>query len=323
MTQTPPTTPTPKPSPRPEIAIAPEIQGWLLANTIPFDTSAPDNGFDDLMPLKEIIGDARIVALGEATHGTHEFFQMKHRLVEFLIQEMDFSLFAIEAGWTEAQLVDEYVQTGAGNAAQVLDGLGYWVWNTQELLDLIEWMRTHNENPGEAPAITFNGFDMQMPARPMDNVIAYVERVGPNAADEMETYYGCFRQHGDLDYYDRSIEIKRECRDGLQAVYDHLLAHQVTYEAASSPQEFAEALHNARIVLQSEAFGALDPDREGEKYSVRDQAMAENVAWLLEQTGPIGFRLLKGTLHHEFHSCDRAFQYAKLNRCALLVQGGT
>ena len=71
-----------------EINVSPEINNWLRENAIPFNTTEPGSGFDDLMPLKEIIGDARIVALGEATHGTREFFQMKHRMLEFLVKEM-------------------------------------------------------------------------------------------------------------------------------------------------------------------------------------------------------------------------------------------
>jgi erythromycin esterase-like protein len=95
---------------------------WLKANAIPFDTTEPNSSFEDLMPLKKIIGDARIVALGEATHGTHEFFQMKHRMLEFLVEEMGFNTFAMEDAWPEANLINDYVHTGKGEPAEILRG---------------------------------------------------------------------------------------------------------------------------------------------------------------------------------------------------------
>jgi hypothetical protein len=68
------------------VTVASEVSAWLRENAIPFDTTDPNSDFEDLMPLKELIGDARIVALGEATHGTHEFFQLKHRMLRFLVE---------------------------------------------------------------------------------------------------------------------------------------------------------------------------------------------------------------------------------------------
>ena len=89
---------------------------------IPFDTAEAGHGFADLQPLKAVIGDARIVALGEGTHGTREFFRMKHRLTEFLAAEMGFTLFAIEANMPEAYRINEYVLTGKGDPKELLRG---------------------------------------------------------------------------------------------------------------------------------------------------------------------------------------------------------
>src|SRR6185312_6257393 len=89
----------------------PELE-WLRQNAIAFKTERAETGFDDLRPLEALVGDARIVGLGEATHGTAEFFRMKHRLVEFLASEMGFTYFAIEANMPEAYRVNDYVLTG-------------------------------------------------------------------------------------------------------------------------------------------------------------------------------------------------------------------
>jgi erythromycin esterase-like protein len=86
-----------------------------------------------MQPLKKIIGDARIVALGEATHGTREFFQLKHRMLEFLATEMGFTIFSIEANMPEAYRVNDYVLTGVGDPAALLRGMYFWTWDTESL----------------------------------------------------------------------------------------------------------------------------------------------------------------------------------------------
>jgi erythromycin esterase len=259
-----------------------EIDNWLRENAIPFSTTEPGSGFDDLMPLKEIIGDARIVALGEATHGTREFFQMKHRMLEFLVQEMDFNIFAIEATWPEANLVNAYVHTGEGDPAKLLAGLYFWTWNTQEVLDMIHWMRAHNENPGDAPPVSFFGFDMQFPRMAMDNVVEYLQKVNPAAAEQADTLFDCFPAYQSAlnTYADAPPDTRNQCRENLQEVYDLISQRQTDYEALSSSKEFALALQSARVVQQAEdVFGSED-------YAARDRYMAENVAWLLDQAGP-------------------------------------
>lgn len=250
---------------------------WLRANAIPFETTEPGSGFEDLMPLKEVIGDARIVALGEATHGTHEFFQMKHRLVEFLVEEMGFNLFAIEANWPEANLINDYVHTCEGDPAALLADLG--IWNTQEVLDMIRWMCIHNQAHGAAPEISFAGFDMQNPDMAMTNVISYFQEVEPSYVEVATDRYSCLRGRSGVDYAGLPDADQAVCRSGLQEVLDHLVAVQETYEALSSRQEFAMAEHSARIVLQAADWFAEDT------FS-RDQYIAENVVWLLEQAGP-------------------------------------
>jgi erythromycin esterase len=254
----------------------------MRENAIPFDTTDPKSDFEDLMPLKELIGDARIVALGEATHGTHEFFEMKHRMLRFLVEEMGFNTFAIESNWPEANLVNEYVQTGQGDPVVLLGGL-HLTWQTQEVLDMIRWMRAHNENPGSAPLVTFAGFDMQLYTMAMDNVVAYLEKVDPDRAAPTTELYHCFRQYTnrDLFYALLSAETRTACRANLQAVYDQLSQGRSDYEARSSSEEFARALQSARLVLQAEhTNGAGD---EGDM--LRDRYMAENVTWLLDQAG--------------------------------------
>jgi erythromycin esterase len=150
---------------------------WLRRNAMPVTTTLAGNGFADLQPLRDVIGDARIVALGEATHGTSELFRMKHRLTELLATEMGFTYFAIEARMPEAAKVNEYVLTGQGDPAELLEGLRSTPWNTQEVLDLILWMRDFNAS-GRG-RIQFTGFDMQSSALAAQNVRAFLAQAEP------------------------------------------------------------------------------------------------------------------------------------------------
>jgi erythromycin esterase-like protein len=114
-----------------------------------------------MQPLKKVIGDARVVELGEATHGTREFFQLKHRMLEFLATQMGFTIFSIEANMPEAYRLNEYVLTGKGDPKKLLTGMYFWTWDTEEVLAMIQWMRQFNAS-GKG-RVEFTGFDMQTP----------------------------------------------------------------------------------------------------------------------------------------------------------------
>jgi erythromycin esterase-like protein len=138
---------------------------WVRNMAIPLKGPTPGEGYEDLRPLKDLVRNARIVALGEGTHGTSEFFRMKHRILEFLANEMGFTIFSIEANMPEAYRLNDYVLTGLGNPNALLKGLNFWTWNTQEVLDMILWMRNFNQS-GKG-RIEFTGFDMQTPTLAM------------------------------------------------------------------------------------------------------------------------------------------------------------
>ncbi len=259
----------------------PQSTAWLAEHAIPFaDSSA--SGSQDLMPLKQMIGNARVVALGEATHGTSEFFETKRRLLEFLVEQMGLNTFAMEVNGPEADRIDDYMQRGTGDPEELLAGLNVWPWNSHEVLTMIEWMRTHNQNAGTKTAVTFNGFDMQLPHAAMDDVARYVRKVDP-ANQQTESAFACYRQYRDATFAYASVDptTQKKCREGLEQVYDDLEQQRTRYEEASSAAEYARALHEARLVLQAEERYRTMANRD-----LRDQFMAENVEWMLDQAGP-------------------------------------
>ena len=153
------------------------VAAWVRTHAIPLTTVEANNGFNDLQPLKSLIGDARIVSLGEATHGSREIFQLKHRMIEFLASEMGFTIFAIEANMPEAYRVNDYVLNGNGDPAQLLRGMYFWTWDTEEVLTMIKWMRAFNQS-GKG-RIEFTGFDMQTPTVALDLARQFVAQNDP------------------------------------------------------------------------------------------------------------------------------------------------
>lgn len=165
----------------------PEQIAWIKHNAVVVKTPVAGNGFDDLQPLKKMIGDARIVALGEGTHGTREFFQMKHRLVEFLAGQMGFTIFSIEANMPEAYRLNDYVLHGKGDPVALIKGMYFWTWDTEEVLAMVEWMRAFNES-GKG-RIEFTGFDMQTPDVAIKIVTDYLDKVDAHYAGEVAKTY--------------------------------------------------------------------------------------------------------------------------------------
>lgn len=160
---------------------APEVvQEWIRGSAIRLATPVAGHGFDDMKALAKVVGDARIVSLGEATHGTREFFQLKHRMLEFLATQMGFSIFSIEANMPEAYRLNDFVLNGRGDPVTLIKGMYFWTWDTQEVLDMVLWMREFNKS-GKG-RVEFTGFDMQTPNVANEIVRDFVARADPEYA---------------------------------------------------------------------------------------------------------------------------------------------
>lgn len=277
------TVPTPMTYPAPPTTVA-----WLRDHAIPLATTDATDDFTDLQPLKALIGDARIVSLGEQTHGTHEFFTTKHRLVRFLVREMGFTTFAMEANFPEADRVDAYLQTGNGNPAHLLAGLYFWTWNTQEVLDMLLWLRAANTEAGNPLPIRFRGFDCQFIGTAIEAVVTYLRVVDPDRAAAVQMRYALHDARpwaGDpvALLQTESPETQIAYQGSVQAIYDDLLAARDPYLSRAVPAAYTAVCQAARVVVQAVEI-ALAPGNTGA--AIRDRSMAENVGWLLDQAGP-------------------------------------
>ena len=248
---------------------------WVQQNAIPVSTVVAGSGSADLQPLKNVIGDARIVSLGEATHGTKEFFQMKHRLLEFLVTEMGFTHFSIEANMPEAYKLNDYVLTGQGDPAELLEGMYFWTWNTQEVLDMIHWMRAYNAS-GQG-TVQFTGFDAQISWGAADNLRAFLAVADPaylpaasSALDQIEVA-------------DNTRQVTPAILAAARGLYDHLSGKRNDYLASHSAEQVDWMIQNARVIVQVvEGIAGITP---------RDKSMAENVGWILDHA-PAGSKIV-------------------------------
>jgi erythromycin esterase len=280
----------------------PAAMAWLARSTVPFRTAEPGGDDADLAPFGAMLGNARLVALGESTHGTREFFQLKHRVFEYLVRNKGFTHFAIEGSWAEANEIDHYVRTGEGDARRLLSRLGFWTWNTEEVLALIEWMRTWNATAAPAQQVRFLGFDMQFASLPADTIDAFVSRAMPGETDSARAWLDClrpFRRIG-LDapqpmsaYLALTVAERTACRDNLAKLAARLDGY-VGSEPAENVRQSAHVLQQWERVASAVGAGITVE---------RDLAMADNVSWLRSQM-PVGAGLMLWA--HNGHVSTRA-----------------
>jgi len=257
---------------------------WLRSHAIPFATTEPGSGIDDLRVLDHIVGDARVVALGEGTHGTHEFFTMKHRMLEYLVEVKGFTVFALESELANTDLVDDYVVDGKGDSQDVAHNLGGSVWGAAELLDMIDWMRAYNLSRGSKPALHFRGFDAQIASGSVAALTAYLQTVDATHAAAVMAHYSCYAPYdGTIAQY-RALPAatKDACRDQLKALYDAVESQRDAYTAKSDAATFERELHYARSLQQTEEMNSY---RQGD-FESRDALMAENIDWIARVGDP-------------------------------------
>ena len=257
------------------------VSAWLRRHAIPLSTPEAGHGFADLQPLRKLIGQARIVALGEATHGTREFFQLKHRMLEFLATEMGFTVFAIEASFPDALAVNDYVLEGKGDPSVALAGLIFWTWNTEEVLEMIRWMRRYNEDPAHHAKLKFLGFDMQNPAASVRPLLSYLKRVDPEQAEAaVERLDPLPGMPGGGNYAKLPVEIRKQTSDWIAATLRRFSDRKADYVAKSSLAEWTLAQQHAQLLRQAEEMFGSTPGTG--LHEARDRAMAENVTWIMD-----------------------------------------
>ena len=155
----------------------------------------------DCDALLKRIGDASFVLIGEATHGTHEFYRTRAEITMRLIQEKGFNAVAVEADWPEAYRVHRFVMTSdGGSAAEALSEFKrfpLWMWRNYEALEFIDWLHGHNRAKPEGSKVGFYGLDLYSLYGSIEAVLKYLDQTDPDAARRARYRYACFEQFGE------------------------------------------------------------------------------------------------------------------------------
>ncbi|MFB1045345.1 erythromycin esterase family protein [Streptomyces chrestomyceticus] len=259
----------------------------------PLRTTEPRGGLADLRPFGRMVGDARVVGLGEATHSSHEFFTVKHRVLRYLVEEKGFRAFALEAPWSTGLRLDAYLLRGEGDLKQIMDeefrGDYRW-WNNAEYRDLFRWMRAYNVKHPKDP-VRFVGDDGGFAGAELyDKVSAYAAQARPELAPRLTELYRGLRPATDAetyvnDYLSKPIAERKELAERTGRAVDLLKQRPGTGAGADA---HAWALQHATAIHQMTtlyAFDWDDPKNISDAMLHRDRIMAENIAWWQQRTG--------------------------------------
>ncbi|GAA1185847.1 erythromycin esterase [Kitasatospora gansuensis] len=253
----------------------------------PLRSTEPGGRTTDLRALGTMIGDAKVVGLGEATHGSHEFFAMKERVFRHLVEEKGFTTFALEMSWTAGLRIDEYLQGGSGDARQIAkETLAGSPWEREEFVSLIAWMRRHNDrHPGRK--VHLMGNDVGAPKlgdAVFERVTSHVRASHPRDLTRLEELYAGLRPLDDVfSYLGRPLVERRRNATTAQLALDLVTAHKGT---GGEAYEWAE--QHARSIADTFAFASLDlsdPESVSAAEHLRDRVMADNTTWWHRRTG--------------------------------------
>jgi erythromycin esterase-like protein len=247
---------------------------------------------EDYDRLLHLIGDSRFVLLGEASHGTHEFYRERARITRRLIEEKDFSAVAVEADWPDAYRVNRWVRC-LGEDQDALEALGdfhrfpRWMWRNRDVLDFIEWLRRANESRSPRQRVGFYGLDLYSLFSSIEAVIGYLEQVDPQAARQARYRYSCFEHFGEDTQaygYAAGFGVSQSCEDEVvqQLLELQRRAAELSQKDGKIPaDEFFYAEQNARLVKNAEEYyRAMFRSRES-SWNLRDQHMTETLEALV------------------------------------------
>jgi erythromycin esterase-like protein len=248
----------------------------------------PLNGTpNDYDPLMDLIGDARFVLLGEASHGTHEFYHERARITQRLIAEKGFAAVAVEADWPDAYRVNRFVR-GLGNDAnseQALAGFKRfptWMWRNTDVVAFVDWLRTfNNTSESRANAVGFYGLDLYSLFTSIGEVLRYLDSIDPEAAQRARLRYACF-DHFDSDSqrygYAAGFGLSEPCEDEVVAQLRDLQARAGEYLRHDGPEAADELFHarqNARLVMNAEKYYRTMFRGRISSWNLRDRHMTE------------------------------------------------
>lgn len=246
----------------------------------------------DYDPLLNWIGDCTLVLIGEASHGTHEFYRERALITRRLIEEKGFNGVAIEGDWPDAYRVHRYVR-GTGNDENARDALGdftrfpAWMWRNTDVLAFLDWLHEFNGRiPKRQERVGFYGLDLYSMHASMRAVLAYLDKVDPEGARRARYRYACFDHYGEDTQaygYAATFGLDKGCQDEVVAQLVEMrrrATELASRDGRVEPDDYLFAEQNARLVQNAERYYRTMFAGRAESWNVRDRHMGETLSWL-------------------------------------------
>jgi protein-L-isoaspartate(D-aspartate) O-methyltransferase len=273
---------------RPPAAAAPPprtLSSRIAAACEPFD----EIDRADLSPLLARIGESRVVLLGEATHGTSEFYRLRARLTRELVEHREFTIVAVEADWPDAARIDHYVRDLEHPAPDWVAFTRFpaWMWRNHETRELVDWLRARNRGLPMERRAGFHGLDLYSLHTSIDAVLGYLDAVDPETAAVARQRYGCLTpwQSDPAAYgYAALTDRYRSCEGEIVRMLQELLERRVAYLGKDGDRYF-DAVQNARVVKAAESYYRTMYYGGPASWNLRDTHMYETLRRLLRQRG--------------------------------------
>lgn len=254
---------------------------WLNGNVVPLATLDSTGGASTARPFLDLVGDARVLGMSEYSEGTHQFGQLMFDVVRTMIENAGFRGIAVQAPMAQTLEIDRYVRTGVGDAKRLLHAMGAGKWDTQEVLDLVNWMRRYDAGKPSSQQVGFYGIDLSNATHAVDvveslpatvtgaSLQAWIRNEYQCVAQGDAAYWGLEGYAADTTYWARCRTIAAQGRDSLAALHARTATDAADIVFAEQMAEIVE-----RHVSQ------------GFRHVKREDALADNILWIADRLGP-------------------------------------
>jgi len=266
-----------------------KFSDWALQNSQKIETLEITEKQDDLKLLKQIVGKAEVVCLGESRHDIHEQFQLKHRFIKYLVEEMNFTTFVLEASFPYSNKINDYILNGNGNIDEIMSNMpGWFLWDTQEMTKILNWLKDFNQNPKNEKKVNFFGIDIVAPNNALEQIFEYLQKVD-------KTYYGKIQGKNfarniiednqwqtSLQYYSELGEEEKQILiKNYNELFQHIKENEKRYIDNSTENEYNWILKLSYSANEAnKMFTETDRIKMG---LIRDNAMANIALWINER----------------------------------------
>lgn len=258
-----------------------KIEKWIEKNAVEIQSIEPDSNDKDLLKLSPILKDKKIIGMGDATHGTKEFFVLKHKIIEYLIRNENCTAIALELPLHTGVPINNYVLTGEGDIDELLKKAWWW-HKTEEIKDFLVWLKDYNTNPDNKKKVSFYGFDSQGFGNNVFQIFEYFKKVEPRFDEIIKPSYDFMAEYDFFNYASFTPYRKQKHDEIINKFKNILETNQDKYIAKSSKEEYL--LTKARL----NTFRAnIEMNKENTSYmKARSEANIENIKYISKMQEP-------------------------------------